>query len=87
MGRVWTVTSLCWGVYVSLYRADTGDRFRRPSNNQGLKTDVWKEAGATTMVKGHGNDKMTWIFLPLTKRFGNARLESQKYTTFPVVLF
>ena len=52
MGRVWTVTSLCWGVYVSLYRADTGDRFRRPSNNQGLETDVWKEAGATTMDKG-----------------------------------
>ena len=52
MGRVWTVTSLCWGVYVSLYRTDTGDRFRRPSNNQGLKTDVWKEAGATTMDKG-----------------------------------
>lgn len=46
-----------------------------------------RKLGLPPWIKGHGNDKMTWIFLPLTKRFGNARLESQKYTTFPVVLF
>ena len=46
-----------------------------------------RKLGLPPWIKGHANDKMTRIFLPLTKRFGNARLESQKYTTFPVVLF